>query len=370
MLVVPVTWGPEPFTKSEIEGAVFGRAADWLHQASFGKLTVTGTVLPWQKVLKAQTVCSDRQRIYNLAAVAAGTQVGEYGDMMVVLPPFGPCDELGHGDIGGDRLWIYGTLDTITLVHELGHTLGLDHANAWAGGRTREYGDGFSTMGHGPGDWDAHAKWQLGWGVRVADAHDGVFELGPLERPSAVAQALRIRTAGNDFWIDHREPLGLDAWVTAELANGVEVHALPNSSEPTADVRYRGTNVLLPVGTGNGSRWVLAPPHDFTQRGVFRLAVLSHAGGRVTVRFRWLDRARPTRPALVPGPCSALGWGRSRDGGSGVARYEVRLRQRLVARVEDDFRLEPGADVRGHGRVTVVAVDRAGNRSLAAARRC
>ena len=95
MLVVPVTWGPEPFTKSEIEGAVFGRAADWLHQASFGKLTVTGTVLPWQKVLKAQTVCSDRQRIYNLAAVAAGTQVGEYGDMMVVLPPFGPCDELG-----------------------------------------------------------------------------------------------------------------------------------------------------------------------------------------------------------------------------------------------------------------------------------
>ena len=90
----------------------------------------------------------------------------------------------------------------------------------------------------------------------------------------------------------------------------------------------------------------------------------------MTVRFRWLDRARPTRPALVPGPCSALGWGRSRDGGSGVARYEVRLRQRLVARVEDDFRLEPGADVRGHGRVTVVAVDRAGNRSLAAARRC
>jgi Gametolysin peptidase M11 len=362
VLVVPVTWGPEPFTREQIDAAVFGRAARWLHESSFGRLTLKGTVMPWQHVLSRKVYCSDRQRIYNLAAAAAAKEdVARYGDLMVVLPPFGTCAELGYGDIGSDRLWIYGTLDTITLVHELGHTLGLEHANAWGRGRAREYGDPFSTMGHGPGDWDAHAKWQLGWPVRVVPARDGDVELGPLERGSAVAQALVVRTAGNEFWVDHRERVGHDGWLPKRDADGVQVRAEPSSTEPTVPVRYPGVNVLL--GTVRVGR-------SFTQPGAFRLTVLRRAGGRVTVRFHWLDRTRPSRPALDPGACSSLAWERSRDTGSGVARYEVRLGGRLVAQVPDDFRVEPFADVRGHGRVRVVAVDRAGNRSLAAAGTC
>src|SRR5207248_1788495 len=147
LLVVPVTWGPEPYSQGQIREAVFGRAAAWLHQSSFGKLTVTGTTLPWEKVLSRKAYCSDRQRIYNLAVAAAKVDVGVYEDVMVVLPPFGPCGESGYGDIGGDRLWIYGTLDTITLVHELGHTLGLDHGNAWTGRRAAECGDPVSRLG-------------------------------------------------------------------------------------------------------------------------------------------------------------------------------------------------------------------------------
>jgi len=361
LLVVPVTWGPEPYSQGQIREAVFGRAAAWLHQSSFGKLTVTGTTLPWEKVLSRKAYCSDRQRIYNLAVAAAKVDVGVYEDVMVVLPPFGSCGESGYGDIGGDRLWIYGTLDTITLVHELGHTLGLDHGNAWTGRQAEEYGDPFSSMGHGPGDWDAHAKWQLGWPVTVVTARDGEFTLGPLERPSAVAQALVVRTAGNEFWIDHREPVGHDTWLTARLASSVQVHAEPSSTEPTAALRYPGVNVLVRT---------LRPGQSFTQPGAFRVGLRSHRGGRVTLRFRWLDRTTPSRPTLDPGSCSALAWARSRDAGSGVDRYEVRIGGRLVARVPDDFRIEPFAEVQAHGRVSVVAVDRAGNRSLAASRVC
>jgi hypothetical protein len=65
-------------------------------------------------------------------------------------------------------------------------------------------------------------------------------------------------------------------------------------------------------------------------------------------------------------------WDLSHDRGSGVERYRVALDRKAVAAVPNDFRTPMQATARttrGRHVVTVVAVDRAGNRSLAATRR-
>jgi hypothetical protein len=61
----------------------------------------------------------------------------------------------------------------------------------------------------------------------------------------------------------------------------------------------------------------------------------------------------------------------SHDRGSGVERYQVSLDGRAVASVPNDFRTPMQAAARtsrGRHVVTVVALDRAGNRSPAARR--
>jgi hypothetical protein len=377
VLVVPVTWGPQPFTQQRIDDVVLGTAADWLRRASFGRLTLTGTVLPWQRVLGAEVACSDRARIADLAlaaARAAHVDPAAFDEQAFVLPsvPRQGCGELGFGTIGGNQVWLYGTPDWITAVHELGHTFGLEHGNSWTcdgGCAGREYGDPYTVMGHGNGLFDAFDLASLRWIDTVTQARDGTVELGPIETQGSAPRALVVPTAENEYWIDHREPIGPDADYGAAVARGVEVHAEPNRTNPIAALRYGSwPDVLLPVGSGD-EPWVLAPGRSFELPGVFRLDVLAPA----TVRFRWLDRTRPGTPVLDPvarrAACRthalALSWSHVSDSGSGVAGYDVTAGRRRLAHVADGFRFEPSATValRRSLVVAVTAVDHAGNRS-------
>jgi hypothetical protein len=63
-------------------------------------------------------------------------------------------------------------------------------------------------------------------------------------------------------------------------------------------------------------------------------------------------------------------WGRSRDEGSGLARYEIRLDGRTAGTTAPDNRgLTLAKPKRGRHVVTVFAIDRAGNRSPAGSKR-
>jgi hypothetical protein len=78
--------------------------------------------------------------------------------------------------------------------------------------------------------------------------------------------------------------------------------------------------------------------------------------------FRWLDKARPTMPRVRALDHAWLSWGRSSDAGSGVAGYRVSVDGKLLATTAATGTALPALRSGGH-RVTVVAVDRAGNRS-------
>jgi hypothetical protein len=82
------------------------------------------------------------------------------------------------------------------------------------------------------------------------------------------------------------------------------------------------------------------------------------------------DAAPLYSPSAVVWRAVEVQWGRSRDGGSVVVRYEVRLDGRAVGTTAPDNRgLTLAKPKRGRHVVSVVAVDRAGNRSPAGSKR-
>jgi hypothetical protein len=208
---------------------------------------------------------------------------------------------------------------------------------------------------------------------------DGVFQLDRIELPASAAQALVVTTARTEYWFELRleqlrAPFG--SWM---LPTGVLVRVAPNAAAPPASLVYPEPNLLLPDPLGAG-RAPLYAGETFRERGAFELSVLSQVGDRADVRFRWTDTIRPRAPRILEpaarvrrsGPLFVT-WADAHETGSGVAYYEVRVDRRRPVRVRSGFAVSPVATLRkpapGRHAVSVVAVDRAGNRGATATRR-
>lgn len=160
------------------------------------------------------------------AAGNAGLEARDYRDydFEVVRYDGGPGAFSGQGYVGVRGCWLKLNSSGV-LAHELGHNLGLWHANAWSPadpqtvvgpGTNVEYGDGFDTMGQASGGgwhFNTFEKNKLAWlsdahvgsvtanGVRRVEAHDVG---GPSDgsRP----RALRVRRdADRDYWLEFRQ---------------------------------------------------------------------------------------------------------------------------------------------------------------------
>jgi hypothetical protein len=262
-------------------------------------------------------------------------------------------------------VWMLGRITRDLLAHELGHNYGVtEEGPAWAceTGRceVRSYGSPYSVMGHGSGHFNAYEKYTFGWIDRAGPGlRDGETTIARIDLPSARPHALYVLAGAEEYWIEYRPE-----------AAGAVVHAGPSLLDPAARSRFPQRNLLL-AGGGQG----------FSVPGAFAVAVATADGETARLAFRWTDRTPPARPQL-----SLTRRGRtlelrfpSADRGSGVAAYDVSLDGRRRARVETVQalgRLLGGRDPelelrlgRGVHRVSVVAFDRAGNRSVPAMRR-
>jgi hypothetical protein len=204
--------------------------------ASRGRVTVEAdTFGPWALGFDSCSVASTftaTADAVEAAAVARGIDLARYDDVIMWTPP--PCGDswVALGEAPGTWIQVGApypdTLDSRvnefawTTSHEMGHNLGLMHANALkcTAGATRvpiaaassctslEYGDPFSTMGGGQG-YDAGTSWgylsplmdageleRLGWldpgEVQVATA-GGTYDLVPVYGAAAGVRLLKIR---------------------------------------------------------------------------------------------------------------------------------------------------------------------------------
>jgi hypothetical protein len=370
---VLATWNQQaPFTPAETE-SVAAQTDAFFRASSSGRFSMPGSVVGPIRLPQSAFNSCDATVLRN----AAPASLFEGFDRAVIIQPHVPAC-LFHGEANPTEVLLNGYLSRSLAAHELGHTLDLAHASRWACGGRRctvdEYGNPFSVMGSGGGDFNAYEKASLEWltGV-VRPEGDSMHEIGPIEWATTLPQALVITTASSEFWLESRGVATPSFGGETFQPAGVVVLAGPG---PGGGWVFPRPNLLLPNPAG-GARWTYQAGESFIRRGIFAVSVESHAADRARLRFQWLDKVAPLRPRMQARATRKgrvrVAWDSARERGSGVRSYEVLLDGRAVQVVDAGQALNRWQVTirapRGAHRVAVAATDRAGNRGRASSAR-
>jgi hypothetical protein len=377
ILVALVTWGPKPFVRADVQTIVFKQVDAFYRSMSYGKVSLTGDVTPWLDAFDMPVACNlpTVKRDGTAAALAAGYDPSKY-DRVVFVHPEQNCPWSGVTQAA--TVYLNGAVTAYLVAHELGHSFGLGHANLTDckhhGCGALEYGDPYDTMGVGSGDFNAKAKYDLGWLTNVTrPAKNGSYLLAPIERPSPLPQAFVVTTANDQYWIEYRSLAAQSDDGRQTAGAGVIIRVSP--SPDLNNFGASGIPNLLLANPDGRHRPELRGGERFVDAGAFTLTVSQASGNRdARLRFRWTDATAPRTPrftaALVGGRVQVTLDG-AKERGSGIARYDITLDRRAPHSVGNDATEEPvqiGRPLPGTHTVKVVVVDRAGNRSRAAVR--
>jgi gametolysin peptidase M11 len=198
-----------------------------------------------------------------------GADPAAYKHTMYLIPNAN-CfsDSGGFSPIAAKRSWVF-ICGAQTMGHELGHSLGMDHATS----RGLEYGDGNDIMTYSGSpirEVNALHRLQMNWipDARVVDvAISGNYVVGALERDDlSIPQILRIRrsNAVDDYiYLSYREPIGPY-----------------DSGLPLATFVYRWGNV-----SKTDLKDVIADADVYEESGIARVQQISHGGGQASLRI-------------------------------------------------------------------------------------
>jgi len=376
ILVALVTWGPQPFVRADVQHIVFDEVDAFYRSMSYGKVSLAGTVTPWLQAFDMPVACNLAQvKADGLGALAAAGYDPSTYDRIVFVHPEQNCPWSGVTQAA--TVYLNGAVTSHLVAHELGHSFGLGHANLTDcrrhGCGALEYGDPYDTMGVGTGDFNAKAKYDLGWLTNLArPGKSGTYVLAPIERTSRLPQAFVVTTANDQYWIEYRSRPGVN-YAGQELA-GAGVLIRVSASPDLSDFGSSGIPNLLLSNPDGRHRPELEHGESFVDAGAFKLTVVQASDDRARLRFRWTDATAPRAPrfdAAFVGGRLEVTLDAARESGSGVARYAITLDRRAPLSVATDMADEPvqmGKPLPGTHTVRVVVVDRAGNRSPAAVR--
>jgi hypothetical protein len=224
LLAARLYWGAAPPSYPTTRGVwsdLHGTAA-YFERVSRGRQSFRVTLTRWVHVrATAETMCSRQHasaRIAGRALLRAGYHPRRFDRLMLLTEQCNAA--VSAGQQGGRLSWIrYRNPGLATMVHELGHNLGLRHAYGVVchqgglrvplGGRCRsvEYGDSWDAMGHSTASFSVPVLAELGWAGRVATAtasSPGSFRLADVEHPGRALQGVRIPVGATTYWVEYQ----------------------------------------------------------------------------------------------------------------------------------------------------------------------
>jgi hypothetical protein len=271
-------------------------AATWVHAASDGRLTVSNIHVA-EATQVPSTTCRDLAR--TVALSRTGRDVSPK-TRHIYLGQAHDCPYLGLAETPGTWIILPSSGASIsssarTLVHELGHTLGLAHAGAQtcpvmvssALSDTENcgvdaYGDYTDPLGRGSVRWGLNVlnRENLGWGDGVTEiSGDGRHRVTLVPVTAHGPDGIRVTdpVGGDTYVVSYRAPGrsdGLDRNLTS-VETGVYLHRLPRTNE-----RGMGS-VLLP--------WIGS---TFQAHGGKKNYTYLAPGGGFMVRIRSVSRSQ------------------------------------------------------------------------------
>ncbi len=356
VLVINVAWAGASLTATTAQEQSFMFGSDprslahYYSDTSYGQMTWTGTQTPTYTILPPSGCdlygLSDRA---EAAATAGGYRPSSYRALMVNAPDLF-CGANGYGEIGGPHTWIKDGLWNLAdgyarevPTHEIGHSLGLFHSHGLECGsvtvssaclgdpasHNEEYGNAWDVMGNNwPGDGHDSVTWfsarqemLLGWlsgsHVRTVSA-SGTYALAPLEKSGATSpQVLVLPTAAHTYYVEYRQPIGQDAFLSAYPAatKSIQVSVAAASGNDTGPYALDFTPQSDTSGGYND--WIDAPlgmGRSFGDpEGTFTIAPVSQDGTSATVNVSFVGAS--TYPLSVSRSGTGSGTVTSSPGG-------------------------------------------------------
>ena len=282
VLIILASGASEPYSVAEVERTA-NQANAFFELSSFGQVRLRVDVTPWLPVLASSSSCGISTRGLDAtvaparqAAARAGFNPAAYDEVVYTLAD-SHCGFLG--ETLGHEVMLTRQPTVPLLLHELGHTFGLGHAQASDCTTSpvrcgvEETGDTLSPMGSGTLDFSAYEKYLLGW--IPAQPHASVpkaYVLAPPTSTSKLAQALIVDTIQGSWWIEYRSrPFrGL-------VFRFIDSRHPPSPFAPSAILMLRPTKARRPW-TVKGETYRI--PFSF------RVTLTGTTAARAEVRFR------------------------------------------------------------------------------------
>ena len=219
VLALRIYWSPKPpsYPDDATMRGLMKDTAKWFAHASRGRHHLSSKVTPWLKVGGGYSNCGLYDPAKRAIAAAKHRGIGTRGfnRFMIVVPQ---CGTNSQGEMPGRMTWIREAKPyPSVLVHELGHNLGLDHANSLIctksarrvpqAGKcyTEEYGDMWDAMGISSQQYSVPVLRRLGWAGRIASAtKSDTWTLRDAAHSGSGIQALRVPSGGSTYWLEYR----------------------------------------------------------------------------------------------------------------------------------------------------------------------